>query len=223
MPFSSPGSPTLILVPTEIEARRLAELGGFAIGHGLLSPCGFGPVAAAARTAELLAYLRPRRVLLLGCAGSYDLERAPLGSATCFSGVVLDGVGAGRGESFLPPARLGIPQWAGLDSGALIEERIELCGDPGAPTLLTVCSACASPAEALERRRRYPWALAEDMEGFGAAFACRSAGVPLVIVRGFSNAVGERDKTRWRLHEAMAAVRARAIERLAEERWEPER
>ena len=53
-------------------------------------------------------------------------------------------------------------------------------------------------------------AIAEDMEGFGVAMACKLAGVPLRIVRGISNRAGDRDLTQWQIEEALAAAAERA-------------
>jgi futalosine hydrolase len=74
-------------------------------------------------------------------------------------------------------------------------------------TLLSVANASGSPAEAAGRARRHHGALAEDMEGFAVALACRRLAVPLTILRGVSNAAGERDRARWDLSAALAAAR----------------
>lgn len=208
--------PELILVPTPMELRQLDQLGGFQEALGRPALCGFGPVSAAARTAQLLAQLRPRRVLLLGLAGSLDRERAPLQSATGFARVRLDGVGVGTGASFQPPSRLGFPQWDGAEP---IDETLTL-SPGGQGELLTVCAASASPSEASARRERYPEAVAEDMEGFGVALACRLLGVPLAVVRGISNAAGEREREAWCVRAALAAARVLALEWLARADWE---
>ncbi|MFM8578800.1 MAG: hypothetical protein ACKOCN_08370, partial [Planctomycetaceae bacterium] len=54
--------------------------------------------------------------------------------------------------------------------------------------------------------RLFPGAVAEDMEGFGVAMACRLVGVPLTIVRGISNIAGDRDTRQWRIRESLAAA-----------------
>src|SRR6185503_6387558 len=136
-----PSGPDLLLVPTAFEQQQLAELGAFP--PVLRELCGFGPVSAAARTAQLLGELRPRRVLLLGLAGSLALEGAPLESARSFARVRLDGVGVGAGASFLPPSRLGFPQWPGQEP---IDETLSLAPG-GQGELLTVCGASAAPEE----------------------------------------------------------------------------
>ncbi|NBP81545.1 futalosine hydrolase, partial [bacterium] len=55
---------TLVLIPTDLERRQLAErLADVLDASDGVELCGFGPVAAAARTAGLLATLQPRRVV----------------------------------------------------------------------------------------------------------------------------------------------------------------
>ena len=205
---SSPGAPTLVLLPTELERERLFAVRPLAPGLGLVECVGFGPLAAAARTAELLARLAPRRVLLLGIAGTYDPRILPVGAAARFECVVLDGAGAGQGEARSGPRELGFPQWRAEDAtGEDVWDEIVL-GGGGTPAsvLLTVCSASASAAEARERAERFHAPLAEDMEGFGVALACAMQGVPLAIVRGASNLAGERDPSSWQIDAALAAA-----------------
>ena len=216
---------SLVLVPTELERRALLELGGIDPALGELELAGFGPIAAAARTAQLLARLRPRRVLLLGIAGTYLPERHPVGSALSCTSVALEGVGAGEGPSARSAAQLGFAHWSGAAGGPAIGERLELARasanghDPGA-LLLTVCAASDSAELASARRARFPGCAAEDMEGFAVALACALEETPLAIVRGLSNVAGERDTRRWEIRSALEAVRALALEALRCEAWE---
>jgi futalosine hydrolase len=202
----------LILVPTDLERRllapRLAADGG---GYGRIELCGFGPVAAAARTAGLIAERRPDRVLLVGIAGSIG-DSLRIGEARRSSEVACYGVGAGTGDGFETAGALGWPQWSGdLDDDNGIGDVITLVptiglADPPAGLLLTVCAASATADDVALRRAAFPAAVAEDMEGYGVAFACRLAGVPLEIVRGISNTAGDRDKSRWQIEPALAAA-----------------
>jgi futalosine hydrolase len=180
----------LVLVPTALELRAL----GAPEALGAVEICGFGPVAAAARTAALLAERRPERVVLVGIAGTYGATAAPIGSAVEIDRVAIDGF---DGAGFEP--------WPGV--GATIELR------PSRPwrTLVTVLAPSTSPAEAAVRRGRHPGAIAEDMEGYGVAVACAIAGVPLAIVRGISNEAGDRNTRGWKIREALAAARELAF------------
>ena len=184
--------PGIVFVPTELERRTLEELGGL----GAVDLCGFGPVAAAARTTKLLLERRPDRVLLVGIAGTYDARAAAIGSALEIGHVAIDGFDAA-----------GFEPWPGIGSALDLGE---------APAVLvTVLAPSSSRAEADARRRRHEGALAEDMEGYGVAVACRMAGIPLAIVRGISNEAGDRDAKRWRIREALSAARRLALGRLA--------
>lgn len=215
------GSPTLILVPTELEYRRFLDHGGVASGRALVELCGFGPVAGAARTAQVLERIRPRRVLLLGIAGAFDVERDPVGSALEFGRVALDGVGVGQGESFRAPPALGFPQWpAGGRLPRAIEDELTLAGSESVAQLLTTCAASANEDERRQRTARFPDARCEDMEGFAVAFACALTGTPLRIVRGVSNEVGVRNPEQWNIPLALGAARRRALELLdSEAQW----
>jgi futalosine hydrolase len=208
------GGTTLVLVPTELERRRIEDQGGLAVDATVQALCGFGPVAAAARTASILATLRPARTLLVGIAGAYDVSAHPVGEAFEFDACAIDGVGVGEGPSRVGPPALGFPQWPGDAGSRPIFDRLRLAtnGD-GARLLLTTCAASANVAQAAERRERFPHAVAEDMEGFAVATACALHGIPLRIVRGISNRAGDRERERWRIPATLAAAQrvARAI------------
>ena len=219
------GSPTLLLFPTELERRRFDDQGGVAPGYCLAALAGFGPVASAARTAELLAVLRPRRVLLIGIAGTYDPDRHPVGEALAFTHAAIDGVGVGEGPRFKGPPALGFPQWPGSPGTTRepVEDSLPLHAPAGLPEalLLTTCAASDCTEHAGLRRARFPDAAAEDMEGFAVALACALARVPCAVVRGLSNRVGDREPGRWRIPTALAAARRLALEVLAQDEWAP--
>ena len=208
------GSPTLVLFPTELEHRRFADQGGLPNGVALQSLCGFGPVAAAARASQLLAELTPSRVLLVGIAGAYDVERYPIGTALDFGQVAIEGIGAGEGRDLSGPPALGFPQWPGSPTttdGPVLDTLPLATREEHDGLLLTTCAASAGADQTNVRRQRFPEATAEDMEGFAVALACALARVPLRIVRGISNAVGVREPSAWRIPAALAAARRRAL------------
>ena len=172
-------------------------------------------MAAAARASQLVGARRPERVVLVGIAGTYAPERLPVGTASSFDDVVLDGVGAGEGAALVGPADLGFPLWPGsVDTTPdAVYERLPLTpAGPGPATtshsrvLVTVCAASAGDGEARRRRERHAGALAEDMEAFGVALACVLHGIGLTVIRGISNLAGDRDHTRWRTGPALDAV-----------------
>jgi len=215
--------PTLVLVPTDLERRLLAPTLAGGLGAGdRLELCGFGVVAAAARTAALVADQAFDRVLLVGIAGRYD-DTLEIGSAYRFDRVACHGVGAGTGDAFLPAALLGWPQWPGdpADADAAIGDVIDLPRGADATMatgdlLLTACAASATADDVAVRKTIFPAATTEDMEGFGVAVACRLRGVPLAIVRGIANDAGDRDHARWHVPAALAAAADLAVRVLKE-------
>ena len=203
----------LILIPTDLERRVVAaRLDGLLPTDVRMELCGFGLVAAAARTAALVASLRPDRVTLLGIAGRFG-DSLALGQAALFDAVACYGIGAGTGAGFISAASLGWPQWPGSpgDLGTVIRDTLPcaIAGDghlPHSPLLLSVAAASAGPDDVALRRVTAPTAGAEDMEGFAVALACRLAGVPCRILRGISNDAGDREAVRWRTDEALTAA-----------------
>ncbi len=196
----------LLLIPTAIERDKImSRLDVSATDDGWVTQlCGFGQIAAAARTSQLIAKHHPERIILVGIAGAFS-GRADVGSAYRFRRVTCDGIGVGAGETFRSASDIG---WAHF---ADIGDEIELGGWSDTSTvvegrLLSVCAASQSESEADARADRFPDAVAEDMEAFGVAMACQMHSVPLEVVRGISNDVGDRDHSRWQIDKALQAA-----------------
>lgn len=190
----------LICIPTEFERTRLEP--HLTIDHDncVLETVGFGVIQSGIGATLAIVRHRPKRVLLAGIAGRFpERTTANLGQAISFKRVVVDGLGVGQGTGFRDAWSLGW-HWAGDEGLPLFSH------DPDSDELLSVCSASNDSGEAAWRAERFPTAGAEDMEGYAVALACQKAGVPLTVVRGLSNEVGERDKSLWRTDEALRSA-----------------
>lgn len=211
----------LVLIPTSFEKRIVEPQIDPLIGQvgGTLQLCGFGPVAAAAGTSQLIARHEPAHVWLVGIAGAIG-NRLQIGKAASFNEVACFGIGVGTGNAFQTASSLGWHQCDSQDdlsptgrdrSGDvlaldLVEGVSEIDGECDRLQLLTCCAASDSPQDVEDRQRWFPDAVAEDMEGYGVALACSLAGVPLTVVRGISNVAGDRDKSRWKIDHALDAA-----------------
>lgn len=211
----------LVLIPTSFEKRRLEQQIDPLIRQvgGTLQLCGFGPVAAAARTSQLIARFEPEHVWLVGIAGAIG-DRLQTGNAATFSEVACFGIGVGTGASFQTSSSLGWHQWQTEDDQSSTRKKtsgdvLPLDSARGMPNtdgkradlqLLTCCAVSDSRDDVEDRQRWFPDAVAEDMEGFGVAMACSLADVPLTVVRGISNVAGDRDKSHWRIDQALEAA-----------------
>lgn len=153
-------------------------------GHpGLV--CGIGPVESAAATAAALAQDRPAAVLHVGVAGARGLEPGTIvvGAESLYSDIA---------------AAVPVVSRAEPDPALLAAARTAL---PDAPCLPIVTSAAVSPRDAASRAT-----LVEAMEGFAVLRACALAGVPALEVRVVSNEIGEQDRARWRIPDALDAL-----------------
>ncbi len=195
-----PDNHSLVLVPTQLELDILNSLAPASDWQYAAIVCGFGPVSAAVGTLAAIADLQPARVILAGIAGCFTGER--IGSAAVFQSVQLDGIGLPSGDRLQSGHELGFDP-------SLPNHLDDLICPAGAcrlESLLTVCVPSENLAEAEQRRIRFAPAAGEDMEGFGVAAACRNRNVPLTIVRGFSNLVGDRRQKNWQITTALTAV-----------------
>jgi len=179
---------------------------------------GVGPLNAALEAGAALETPGVEGVLNLGLAGGFDLSRTPPGSVAAADSEHYPDYGVAKAQGPPDPDGLGFAQWEG--PGGRVFQRIEL--DPvkaaramglalpsawpaGAFVTSAAVTACPERACALCERHA---ALAENMEGFALALACLSRGLPFLEVRTISNAIGERDRAKWKLHEALAGLEA---------------
>lgn len=198
-----------ILVPTEMERSILANLLPRTIRLHLV---GFGAVSAGIEAARLFASFPAsdctKRIVLTGIAGTYHPSLYPPGTATCFREVAMWGIGAGPEDEFVMPGDEGM-EGVSFDDRIPGSEPIPLKivgGHSSARLLLTATSAAGTANQVSIRRTRFPQAACEDMEGYPVALAARRAGKDLTILRGISNIAGDRNKSRWVICDALAAV-----------------
>lgn len=69
--------------------------------------------------------------------------------------------------------------------------------------ILTVSTVTGTKETADEMSRRISRAAAEGMEGFGVATAAQLKGLPVLEMRAVSNFVGPRNRSAWRIDEAL--------------------
>ena len=215
--------PDLILIPTPLETKFARGPLEKHLPNWTIRTVGFGLVTAAANTSRWIHQHQPERVLLIGIAGSYHEFSCPVATAARFDEVICDGIGVGTGEHFRSAGQMGWDQWHADSSGSSIGDKIalpevHLADLPSAGGLLSVCAASENIDQAVQRRTRYPNAVAEDMEGFGVAVATTLASVQLQIVRGISNLAGDRTLENWKIEEALQAACDIAIQ-LARRPW----
>ena len=144
--------------------------------------CGVGPVEAAAATARALALRSVSAVLHIGVAGGRGLA---LGSLVVGDEAVYCDLSAA----------FPVVDRAAADRRLLAVAQLVLAE---AHVLAIGTSAAVGGAGGDMR--------VEAMEGFGVLRAAALAGVPAIEIRAISNEIGEPDRARWRLAEAIASL-----------------
>lgn len=201
-----------ILVVTAVAAERDAVLAGLPSGHPGITviAAGVGPAAAAAGTARALALAEAsghpyRTVISAGVAGGFP-GRAAVGATVLASRSRQADLGADSPDGFLPLERLGLGSAAvAADPVVLAALRVAL---PDAITgeVLTVATVTGTAERAAALASAHPAAVAEAMEGYGVACAAAAAGTAFGELRIISNPIGPRDRSAWRLTEALAGL-----------------
>jgi futalosine hydrolase len=169
---------------------------------------GVGPAASAASTATALTAAATRGepydlVVSAGIAGGFA-PVAALGSVVVADRVIAADLGADSPGGFLPVDALGFGTTEHTCAPHLAAAVARDLGGVHGP-VLTVSTATGTAERAAVLRERHD-AAAEAMEGFGAAEAAARHGTPFLEIRTISNAVGLRDRSAWRIPEALAAL-----------------
>ena len=170
---------------------------------------GVGMVAAAARTAGALARTRYDLALNLGICGGFDRALSP-GTVVH---VVSDGMpelGAEDGDAFLSIEDLGLLRG---DAPPFSNGRLVNAAVPANPVLkclpavhgITVNTVHGNEPSIAETVRRFAPQI-ESMEGAGFMYACLIQAVPFAQVRAVSNMVERRNRSAWKIDEAIAGL-----------------
>lgn len=197
---------TRLLVVTAVAAEADAVRAGADPGRVVVTPVGVGPAVAAAGTARLLAAGTPfRAVVSAGIAGGFP-GRAVVGATVLGIRSIAADLGAETPDGFVPIEDLGfgtsvLAADAGLLAILTAALPVAVRGD-----ILTLSTVTGTAGTATRLAHRFPAAVAEAMEGYGVASAAALARVPFAELRTISNPIGPRDRTAWRLPDALAAL-----------------
>lgn len=214
-----------------LEVGRKPAVAGTLDGRPvLLLAGGMGKTNAAHAATALLEGHAVRGVLGFGVAGAYPGSGLAVGDVALATAAVYGDEGVDAPGGWLSTEEMGIPlaQVDGvrrfnafpLDAARVERARAALVASgvaarTGPFLTVSACSGTTARGEVLARRFG---ALCEEMEGAAVAHVCALYGVPFVELRAVSNAVEDRDLSRWKLHEA--AVAAQRAARVVAGAWD---
>ena len=201
-----------VLIMTAVQAERDAVLRGLHCNSRFdVLVAGVGSVVAAVKTARALATAEYGLVISAGIGGGFP-GRAEVGSLVLANEIVVADLGAETPEGFCSLDELGfgftqVQTDASLVerfSGALLAAEIPV----KIGTVLTVSTVTGTSTRAEKLTARIPGATAEAMEGYGVGVAALDRGLPVLEIRAISNMVGPRDRSTWRIKEALDVLEA---------------
>ena len=164
---------------------------------------GVGPAAAAAAASAALAAGAHDLVLSAGIGGGFG--PVGIGEIAVASRIVFADLGVQTADGYVPASVEGF----GVDSYDVDPKlAVELVDRTGGHlgSVLTVATVTGTADTAARLVERFPDAVAEGMEGAGVAAAAALHGVRCAELRAISNPVGPRDRSAWRIPEALGAL-----------------
>jgi futalosine hydrolase len=169
----------------------------------------------AAHGATALLESRPvRGVLGFGVGGAYPGSGLALGDVALASRAVYGDEGVAAPDGWIDTEGIGIPlveRWFNaFDADAARVEAARHALDAAGIAarigpFVTVSACSGTDARGVELAERFG-GLVEGMEGAALAHVATLYDVPFLELRAISNAVEDRDLSRWRLHDAADAA-----------------
>jgi futalosine hydrolase len=205
--------------PREVEVgRRRARVGLLDGAEVLLVAGGMGKTNAAQALTSLLERGGVRGVVNAGVGGAYAGSGLGIGAVALATEEIYGDEGVDAPTGWISTEGIGIPLLDGpggrrFNRFPLAPDRVEgarrrleaagvavVCGP-----FVTVSCCSGTARRGAEIAARFG-AVCESMEGAALAHVAALYEIPFVEVRGVSNAVEDRDLSRWRLDEAVAAA-----------------
>lgn len=200
-----------ILILTAVEKERQAVQRALDGENRIITAiCGFGPVEAAVRASQEIMKHKPDLVINAGIAGGFP-DRTNPGDIIIGKESILADLGAESENGFLSVEELGFgrSRWT-----SNIAEKIDL-HKAKSGQILTMSTVTGTEKTKVALAERYPYALAEAMEGAGVAAAADYASIEFLEIRTISNLIGPRNREGWDIDTALYSL-TKAVQHLKE-------
>jgi futalosine hydrolase len=195
----------LIAAATEQEISPLRERSGIDGIKLHYTITGIGILAAGIRLTQAIHEQKPDLVIQAGIAGAYD-KSLVLGSVVVVKEEFLADLGVEENGEWKDIFDLKLSedsvhpfQQKGLR--LTLSDKFNLTGLPEV-TSVTINEITTRKERIQEIIKKYNPAI-ESMEGAALHYACIVENLPFIQVRSISNYIGERDKSKWKIGEAI--------------------
>ena len=166
---------------------------------------GVGMLAAAVSLTKLALTLKPDLIIQVGIAGCFDTS-IKLGNVVLVKDEILGDTGVEENGEWkdLFQTKFIAPNDAPFTNCRLINQHLSEYNKLQLPavTALTV-NEITTRAERIEQLKALYYPLIESMEGAALHYVGNVLNIPYLQIRGLSNYIGERDKSKWKIKEAV--------------------
>ena len=167
---------------------------------------GIGILSSAVSLTQYTLQQKPGLIIQVGIAGSFD-TRYDLGDVVAVKKECLGDTGVQESGEWKDIFDMGFQQKNEMpfSNKYLVNEATEKYNVLQLPevTGITINEITTDKARIQMLQTKYD-AQVESMEGASLHYVCRLLNCPFIQIRAISNYVGERDKTKWKIKEAIA-------------------
>lgn len=169
---------------------------------------GVGLLPSSYAIMQLIARLKPDLIIQVGIAGSFN-PTLVLGTAVTVRQEILADMGVYETDGYHDIFELGLAEEnvPPLELGAIVNHHDHLIESASLPAVSAVSvNEISTSAEKINMFAEKYKAEIESMEGAALHYVCALQNIPFIQIRGISNLVGERDKSKWKIPESMLAA-----------------
>lgn len=197
-------------------APALQEIGTTAQGKLNLTfhQSGVGMLASAVSLTKLVLEEKPELIIQAGIAGCFNPAET-LGKVVIINNEMLGDTGVQENGEWRDIFDLNLAQPDGnpFENRTLPNPwltKFNILNLPEA-TSVTINEITTSPIRKEQLIKKYNPGI-ESMEGAALHYICRQTNTPFIQVRAISNYIGDRDKTKWKMKEAIGNLNSVLVE-----------
>ena len=173
---------------------------------------GIGSMSTAYWLTKTIEKKRPALLIQAGVAGSFS-ENYPPGSLVLVNEEVTGDLGVEENNEFKDVFDMGLPQISDPYTGKnLINNEDAMLQRYNLPLVkaVTINEITTRPARIQQLQQKYQ-PVVESMEGAAFHYIALMEKIPYIQLRAVSNMVGERDKSKWKMKEAIQLLNEQLI------------
>ncbi len=178
---------------------------------------GIGSMSTAYWLTKTIEKKRPGLIIQAGIGGSFSPNYPP-GSLVLVNEEVSGDLGVEENNEFNDVFDMGLPQITGPYTGKdLVNNHTDLLQQQKLPLVkaVTISEITTRPERIRQLKKKYQ-PVVESMEGAAFHYIALIEKIPYMQLRAVSNFVGERDKSKWKMKEAIELLNERLIQIVTE-------